>query len=45
MSGKRMSPSIVKVGISLAAKGARLRKTIFGGLPIPIAGATIQKRH
>jgi len=34
-----MSPSIVKVGIIFAAKGAKDLKIIFGGLTMPIAGA------
>ena len=34
-----MSPLIVKVGMILAASGARDLNKIFGGLQIPIAGA------
>ena len=34
-----MSLSIVKVGIILAATGARLLIIILGGRPTPIAGA------
>ena len=38
-SWSRMSPSIVNVGIILAAIGAKALRIIFGGLPITIAGA------
>lgn len=40
ISCDRMSPSIVKVGMNFAAKGANFLKNILGGLQIPIAGAT-----